>query len=44
MAKLADYLKNLKEQQKPQPQPVDEDVEQKAEAFDCLTGRSTTDD
>lgn len=44
MAALADYLKHLREQPKPQPQPVDEETEQKAEAFDCLTGRSGADD
>lgn len=44
MALLADYLKHLREQPKPQPQPVDEDVEQKAKAYDYLTGRSVTDD
>lgn len=36
MATLADYLKGLREQQKPQSQLVDEDAEQKAEAFDYL--------
>lgn len=44
MAALADYLKHLKDQPKPQPQPVDEDVEQKAKAYDYLTGRSAADD
>ena len=27
-----------------EPSPIDEDIVQKAEAFDYLTGRSTTDD
>lgn len=44
MATLADYLKRLKEQQKPQPQPIDEETEQKAESYDYLTGRSTADE
>lgn len=44
MAKLADYLKHLREQPKPQPQPVDEETEQKAEAYDYLTGRSAADE
>ena len=44
MALLADYLKHLREQPKPQPQPVDEDVEQKAKAYDYLTGRSDGDE
>lgn len=44
MAALADYLKHLREQQKPQPQPVDEDADQKAAAYDYLTGRSTAND
>lgn len=44
MAKLADYLKHLRKPAKPQPQPVDEETEQKAEAYDYLTGRSDTDD
>ncbi len=40
MATLADYVKGLREQQKPQPSPIDEEIVQKAEAFDYLTGRS----
>ena len=44
MASLADYLKHLRKQPKPQPQPVDEETEQKAEAYDYLTGRSVADD
>lgn len=43
MALLADYLKYLREQPKPQPQPVDEETEQKAEAYNYLTGRSAAD-
>ena len=42
MAALANYLKHLREQQKPQPQHVDEETEQKAAAYDYLTGRSAT--
>lgn len=44
MATLKQYLKNLQEDYKPQPSPVDEDTEQKAEAFDYLTGRSGGDE
>lgn len=44
MATLVYYLKHLREQPKPQPQPVDEETEQKAEAYDYLTGRSASDD
>lgn len=41
MAALREYLKHLQEEYKPQPPaPIDEDTEQKAEAFDYLTGRS----
>lgn len=35
MARLADYLKNLREQQKSKP-ATDEETEQKAEAYDYL--------
>lgn len=42
MATLREYLKNLQEEHKPQPPaPIDEETEQKAEAYDYLTGRST---
>lgn len=44
MATLVDYLKHLREQPKPQPKPVDEETEQKAEAYNHLTGRSASDD
>lgn len=44
MSTLADYLRRLREQQKPQPSPVDEETEQKSEAFDYLTGRSGEDE
>lgn len=40
MAILAEYLKHLQEEYKPQPAPIDEKIEQKAEAYDCLTGRT----
>jgi len=41
MATLREYLKNLQEEYKPQPPvPVDEEMEQKAEAYDYLTGRT----
>lgn len=43
MAILSEYLKNLQKEYKPQP-PIDEDTEQKAEAFDYLTGRSGGDE
>ena len=44
MARLRDYLKNLQDAYKPQP-VVDEDTEQKAEAFDYLrTGQSADDE
>ena len=37
MARLREYLRNLQEDYKPQPPtPIDEDTEQKAEAFDYL--------
>ena len=40
MSTLKDYLKNLQKDYPPtQPSPPSEDVEQKAEAFDYLTGR-----
>ena len=45
MATLSEYLKNLREQQKPQPQPVDEEAAQKAEAYDYLIdGEGETED
>ena len=45
MATLREYLKNLQEEYKPQPPtPIDEETEQKAEAYDYLTGRSETDE
>lgn len=37
MATLADYLKHMREQQKPQPAP-DEEIVEKAEAYDIITG------
>jgi hypothetical protein len=41
MAGIREYLKNLQEEYKPQPPaPIDEETEQKAEAFDYLTGRA----
>ena len=41
MATLREYLKNLQEEDKPQPPaPIDEETEQKAEAYDYLTGRA----
>lgn len=40
MATLKEYLKNLQEEYKPQPAPIDEKIEQKAEAYDYLTGRT----
>ena len=41
MATLRKYLKNLQEEYKPQPPaPVDEETEQKAEAYNYLTGRA----
>jgi hypothetical protein len=41
MATLREYLKNLQEEYKPQPPtPIDEETEQKAEAYDYLTGRT----
>jgi len=39
MATLSEYLKHLREQEKPKPSPSEEIVE-KSEAFDYLTGRS----
>jgi len=45
MATLRGYLKNLQNEYKPQPPaPIDEETEQKAEAYDYLTGRSETDE
>ena len=45
MATLREYLKNLQEEYTPQPPaPIDEETEQKAEAYDYLTGRSETDE
>lgn len=43
MARLNEYLKNLQKDYPPQPAPS-EDTEQKAEAYDLLTGRSNTDE
>ena len=43
MATLSEYLKHLREQEKPQPSPSEEIVE-KSEAFDYLTGRSDGDE
>ena len=41
MSTLREYLKNLQNEYKPQPPaPIDEEMEQKAEAYDYLTGRS----
>lgn len=41
MATLTEYLKRLQEEYEPQPPaPIDEETEQKAEAFDYLAGRS----
>lgn len=41
MATLREYLKNLQKDYPPiPPTPTTEDVEQKAEAFDYLTGRN----
>lgn len=40
MATLKEYLKNLQKEYKPQPSPIDEETEKKAEAYDYLTGRS----
>lgn len=41
MATLREYLKNLQNEYKPQPPaPIDEETEQKAEAYDYLTGRT----
>ena len=37
MATLADYVKGLREQQKPQPAPDEETIE-KAEAYDIIVG------
>ena len=37
MATLVDYVKGLREQQKPQPAPDEETIEQ-AEAYDIITG------
>lgn len=37
MATLADYLRRLREQQKPQPAP-DEEIVEKAEAYDIIVG------
>ena len=45
MAQLREYLKHLQEEYKHQPPaPIDEDAEQKAEAYDYLTGRSIADE
>lgn len=46
MARLQEYLKNLQKDYPPTPPtpPPAEDVEQKAEAFDYITGRSDTDE
>lgn len=45
MATLREYLKNLQNEYKPQPPaPIDEETEQKAGAYDYLTGRSETDE
>lgn len=38
MATLSEYLKHLREQEKPQPSPSEEIVE-KSEAYDYLMGR-----
>ena len=38
MARLREYLMNLQKEYKPQPPVIDEDAEQKAEAWDELTG------
>ena len=43
MATLKEYLKHLQEDYKPQPSPIDEETEQKAEAYDYLTGRTESD-
>ena len=44
MAILRDYLKHLQEDYRPQPPaPIDEETEQKAEAYDYLTGRTESD-
>lgn len=40
MATLTEYLKHLQGEYKPQPSPIDEDIVQKAEAYDHLTGRT----
>ena len=37
MAALVDYIKNLREQQKPQPVPDEETIE-KADAYDIIVG------
>lgn len=37
MATLVDYVKGLREQQKPQPAPDEETIE-KAEAYDIIVG------
>lgn len=44
MATLKQYLKNLQENYKPQPSLIDEDTEQKAEAYDYITGRGESDE
>lgn len=45
MATLREYLKNLQNEYNPQPPtPVDEEVEQKAEAYDYLTGRTESEE
>lgn len=45
MATLTEYLKNLQHDYPPvPPTPPSEDTEQKAEAYDYLTGRSNTDE
>ena len=41
MATLKEYLKHLQEEYKPQPSPIDEETEQKAEAWDALTEDNT---
>lgn len=39
MAALADYLRRLREQQKPQPAPEpDAEIIEKAEAYDIIVG------
>lgn len=44
MAKLADYINNLRKEIKPEPHPIPAEEAQKAEAYDYLTGRSESDE